>query len=54
MWQPADRRLGEMIDKVNDLLHDRELAKMMDQAEDDWNKTLKKLWPLKKEQSNSI
>lgn len=47
MRVPADRRVGEMIDKVSDLIHDRELEKRQDRAEADWLQTLEKLWPLK-------
>lgn len=47
MQFPADRRVEVIIDKVSDILHDRELEKRKDQAEIDWNKTLEKLWPLK-------
>lgn len=47
MRQPAVGRLGEMIDRVSDLLHDRKIEKLKDQAEEDWKRTLDKLWPLK-------
>jgi len=36
-----------MIDKVSDLIRDRELEKLKDQAESDWKQTLEKLWPSK-------
>lgn len=47
MRLPTDRRVGEMIDKVADFIHDRRLEKLKDQAETDWCKTLEILWPLK-------
>ena len=52
MQFPTDRCV-EMINKVSDLLHDRELEKRKDQAEADWHKTLEKLWPLKSNEKRS-
>lgn len=52
MQFPTDRCV-EMINKVSDLLHDRELEKRKDQAEADWQKTLEKLWPLKSNEKPS-
>lgn len=49
----TDRRVGQIADDVADLLHDRRIEKLKDQAEQDWMRTLEKLWPLKSNEKQS-
>jgi hypothetical protein len=53
MWTSADRRLGEIVKKIEREEENEKRDKLKEQAKDHFEKTLEKLWPLKSNEKPS-